>query len=79
MCVDSDRFQQPVEQSLSGDPQRDADAGRYRHRGNGKFSTLQMVATKINNDAVAAMQPNPNYQAYSSRGMISAASMLDSL
>ncbi|HTF37712.1 MAG TPA: BACON domain-containing carbohydrate-binding protein [Blastocatellia bacterium] len=28
------------------------------------LTTLQMVATKINNDAVAAMQPNPNYQAY---------------
>ena len=26
--------------------------------------TLQTLATKINNDAVAALQPNPNYQAY---------------
>ena len=26
--------------------------------------TLQTLATKINNDAVAASQPNPNYQAY---------------
>ena len=28
------------------------------------LTTLQAVATKINNDAVAASQPNPNYQAY---------------
>jgi predicted extracellular nuclease len=28
------------------------------------LSTLQALATKINNDAVAALQPNPNYQAY---------------
>ncbi len=28
------------------------------------LTTLQTVATKVNNDAVAASQPNPNYQAY---------------
>ena len=28
------------------------------------LTTLQALATKINNDAVAAAQPNPNYQAY---------------
>jgi predicted extracellular nuclease len=28
------------------------------------LATLQAVATKVNNDAVAAGQPNPNYQAY---------------
>lgn len=28
------------------------------------LSTLQAVATKVNNDAVAAGDPNPNYQAY---------------
>jgi len=28
------------------------------------LTTLQAVATKINNDAVAASDPNPNYQAY---------------
>jgi predicted extracellular nuclease len=28
------------------------------------LSTLQAVATKVNNDAVAAGQPNPNYTAY---------------
>jgi predicted extracellular nuclease len=32
------------------------------------LTTLQAVATKINNDAVAAMQPNPNYQAFLSEG-----------
>ena len=32
------------------------------------LTTLQMVATKINNDAVAAMQPNPNYVAYLEEG-----------
>jgi predicted extracellular nuclease len=29
-----------------------------------KLSTLQALATKINNDAVAAAQPNPNYAAF---------------
>jgi predicted extracellular nuclease len=28
------------------------------------LTTLQALATKVNNDAVAASQPNPNYQAY---------------
>ena len=28
------------------------------------LSTLQAVADKVNNDAIAAGQPNPNYQAY---------------
>ncbi|HKP87803.1 MAG TPA: BACON domain-containing carbohydrate-binding protein, partial [Blastocatellia bacterium] len=28
------------------------------------LTTLQAVANKVNNDAVAAMQPNPNYQAF---------------
>jgi predicted extracellular nuclease len=28
------------------------------------LTTLQAVATKVNNDAVAAAQPNPNYQAF---------------
>jgi len=28
------------------------------------LTTLQTLATKINNDAVAELQPNPNYQAY---------------
>src|SRR5206468_4874257 len=32
------------------------------------LTTLQAVATKINNDAVAAMQPNPNYVAYLEEG-----------
>jgi predicted extracellular nuclease len=32
------------------------------------LTTLQMVATKINNDAVAAMEPNPNYVAYLEEG-----------
>lgn len=32
------------------------------------LSTLQAVATKVNNDAVAAMQPNPNYVAYLAEG-----------
>ncbi|MDQ3652947.1 MAG: nuclease [Acidobacteriota bacterium] len=32
------------------------------------LSTLQTFATKLNNDAVAAAQPNPNYQAYLEEG-----------
>ncbi len=32
------------------------------------LTTLQAVATKVNNDAVAAAQPNPNYQAYLAEG-----------
>ncbi|MGI8639711.1 MAG: lamin tail domain-containing protein, partial [Pyrinomonadaceae bacterium] len=32
------------------------------------LSTLQSLATKINNDAVAAAQPDPNYQAYLEEG-----------
>jgi uncharacterized protein len=32
------------------------------------LSTLQSLAVKINDDAVAAGQPNPNYQAYLSEG-----------
>src|SRR5881394_3467506 len=28
------------------------------------LTTLQSVATKVNNDEVAAARPNPNYQAY---------------
>jgi predicted extracellular nuclease len=32
------------------------------------LTTLQAVATKVNNDAVAASQPNPNYVAYLSEG-----------
>jgi predicted extracellular nuclease len=32
------------------------------------LTTLQAVATKVNNDAVAASQPNPNYQAFLNEG-----------
>ncbi|HEY0406976.1 MAG TPA: FG-GAP-like repeat-containing protein [Pyrinomonadaceae bacterium] len=32
------------------------------------LTTLQAVANKVNNDAVAASQPNPNYQAFLSEG-----------
>ncbi len=32
------------------------------------LTTLQAVATKVNNDAVAAGDPNPNYQAFLSEG-----------
>ena len=32
------------------------------------LTTLQALATKVNNDAVAAGQPNPNYQAYLEEG-----------
>ncbi len=32
------------------------------------LTTLQALATKINNDAAAANQPNPNYQAYLEEG-----------
>jgi uncharacterized protein len=32
------------------------------------LSTLQALATKVNNDAVAAGQPNPSYQAYLEEG-----------
>jgi uncharacterized protein len=32
------------------------------------LTTLQAVATKVNNDAVAAGDPNPNYQAYLEEG-----------
>lgn len=32
------------------------------------LTTLQAIATKVNNDAIAASQPNPNYQPYLTEG-----------